>query len=88
LQNEKLNVRMTGCPNGCARPYQSDIGIVGRSGDKFSVFVGGRILGDRLNFMLRGCDGGRVPDPTRNIVRTATEQRFRGMSFSLFISQI
>jgi sulfite reductase (ferredoxin) len=53
LADEKLSVRMTGCPNGCARPYQSDIGIVGRSGDKFTVFVGGRILGDRLNFPLR-----------------------------------
>jgi len=54
LEGEKLNVRMTGCPNGCARPYQSDIGIVGRSGDKFTLYVGGRILGDRLNFTL--CD--------------------------------
>jgi len=53
LEDEKLSVRMTGCPNGCARPYQSDIGIVGRSGDKFMLFVGGRILGDRLNFTLR-----------------------------------
>jgi sulfite reductase (ferredoxin) len=53
LQDERLSVRMTGCPNGCARPYQSDIGIVGRSGEKFTVFVGGRVLGDRLNFMLR-----------------------------------
>jgi sulfite reductase (ferredoxin) len=53
LENETLNVRMTGCPNGCARPYQSDIGIVGRSGDKFTMFVGGRLLGDRLNFPLR-----------------------------------
>jgi sulfite reductase (ferredoxin) len=53
LADEKLTVRMTGCPNGCARPYQSDIGIVGRSGDKFTLFVGGRPLGDRLNFMLR-----------------------------------
>src|SRR5262249_10113335 len=47
-----LGVRMTGCPNGCARPYQSDIGIVGRSGDKYTVFVGGNVLGDRLNFAL------------------------------------
>jgi sulfite reductase (ferredoxin) len=53
LENEPLNVRMTGCPNGCARPYQSDIGLVGRSGDKFTLYVGGRILGDRLNFALR-----------------------------------
>ena len=43
---------MTGCPNGCARPYQSDIGIVGRSGDKFTLYVGGHLLGHRLNFML------------------------------------
>jgi sulfite reductase (ferredoxin) len=53
LGDEKLSVRMTGCPNGCARPYQSDIGIVGRSGDKYTVFVGGHILGTRLNFILR-----------------------------------
>ena len=44
---------MTGCPNGCARPYQSDIGIVGRSGDKYTLFVGGHYLGHRLNFELR-----------------------------------
>jgi sulfite reductase (ferredoxin) len=53
LEDEKLSVRMTGCPNGCARPYQSDIGLVGRSGDKYSVFVGGTVLGNRLNFLLR-----------------------------------
>src|SRR5262249_18586279 len=33
--------------------YQSDIGLVGRSGDKYTVFIGGNILGTRLNFMLR-----------------------------------
>jgi sulfite reductase (ferredoxin) len=53
LGDEKLSVRMTGCPNGCARPYQSDIGIVGRSGDKYTLFVGGQILGNRLNFQLK-----------------------------------
>jgi sulfite reductase (ferredoxin) len=53
LEHEPLSVRMTGCPNGCARPYQSDIGIVGRSGDKFTLFVGGHVLGHRLNFMLK-----------------------------------
>jgi sulfite reductase (ferredoxin) len=52
LDKEELSVRMTGCPNGCARPYQSDIGIVGRSGDKYTLFVGGHVLGHRLNFEL------------------------------------
>jgi sulfite reductase (ferredoxin) len=53
LADEKISVRMTGCPNGCARPYQSDIGIVGRSGDKYTLYVGGHVFGHRLNFVLK-----------------------------------
>jgi sulfite reductase (ferredoxin) len=53
LGEEKLSVRMTGCPNGCVRPYQSDIGLVGRSGDKYTLFVGGHVMGHRLNFQLK-----------------------------------
>jgi sulfite reductase (ferredoxin) len=64
LEHEKISVRMTGCPNGCARPYQSDIGLVGRSGDKYSLFVGGNVRGDRLNFMLKDLV------PMRDIVPT------------------
>ncbi|MEX0866911.1 MAG: NADPH-dependent assimilatory sulfite reductase hemoprotein subunit, partial [Pirellulales bacterium] len=50
LQDEVFTVRMTGCPNGCARPYNSDVGLVGRTLDKYTIFLGGRVLGDRLNF--------------------------------------
>jgi sulfite reductase (ferredoxin) len=53
LEKEVLGVRMTGCPNGCVRPYQSEIGIVGRSGDKYTLFVGGHYLGHRLSFVLK-----------------------------------
>jgi sulfite reductase (ferredoxin) len=53
LERDTLSARMTGCPNGCVRPYQSDIGIVGRSGDKYMLFVGGHVRGDRLNFELK-----------------------------------
>ncbi|HKI34084.1 MAG TPA: NADPH-dependent assimilatory sulfite reductase hemoprotein subunit [Gemmataceae bacterium] len=53
LGDEKISVRMTGCPNGCVRPYQSDVGLVGRSGDKYTLFVGGHVLGHRLNFLLK-----------------------------------
>jgi sulfite reductase (ferredoxin) len=53
LAGEPITVRMTGCPNGCARPYQSEVGTVGRSGDKYLLFVGGHRLGTRLNFPLR-----------------------------------
>jgi sulfite reductase (ferredoxin) len=49
LTDEKFTVRMTGCPNGCARPYNSDIGIVGKAKEKYTILLGGRLLGDRLN---------------------------------------
>ena len=59
LDGERFTVRMTGCPNGCARPYNCDIGLVGRSASKnpdgtpgpgtYTVFLGGRTEGDRLN---------------------------------------
>lgn len=53
LSEERFTVRMTGCPNGCARPYNSDIGLVGRAKDQYTVFLGGRLLGNRLNFMYK-----------------------------------
>jgi sulfite reductase (ferredoxin) len=53
LSSERFTIRMTGCPNGCARPYNCDIGLVGRARGQYSVFVGGRLLGDRLNFLYK-----------------------------------
>ncbi len=59
LGEDRFTVRMTGCPNGCARPYNADIGLVGRSATRnedgtpgpgtYTVFLGGRTVGDRLN---------------------------------------
>jgi len=49
LSNEPLSVRMTGCPNGCARPYMGDIGIVGRTKDVYNIYIGGDMLNTRLN---------------------------------------
>ncbi|MBL6714030.1 MAG: NADPH-dependent assimilatory sulfite reductase hemoprotein subunit [Pirellulales bacterium] len=49
LSEDAFTVRMTGCPNACARPYNSDIGLVGRTKGKYTIFLGGRLLGDRLN---------------------------------------
>jgi len=44
---------MTGCPNGCARPYTPIIGLVGRSVGKYTVFLGGNPEGTRLAFSYR-----------------------------------
>jgi len=53
LANEKFTLRMTGCPNGCVRPYNCDLGLVGKTDGKYTLYVGGRLLGDRLNFLYR-----------------------------------
>ena len=53
LSQEVFTVRMTGCPNGCARPYNSDIGLVGKAQAKYTVLLGGRLLGDRLNTIYK-----------------------------------
>jgi sulfite reductase (ferredoxin) len=53
LDKELFTVRMTGCPNGCARPYNADIGLVGKAKGKYTVYVGGARLGTRLAFIYK-----------------------------------
>ena len=49
MDREEIIVRMTGCPNGCARPYMAELGFVGRAPRKYNVYVGGNESGTRLN---------------------------------------
>ncbi|MFN9720148.1 MAG: NADPH-dependent assimilatory sulfite reductase hemoprotein subunit [Planctomycetota bacterium] len=53
LQSDKIAVHMTGCPNGCARPYTPDIGLVGKAVGKYTVFLGGNPEGTRLGFIYK-----------------------------------
>jgi sulfite reductase beta subunit-like hemoprotein len=48
IADTQLTIRMTGCPNGCARPYTADIALVGRRPGIYHLFVGGRLAGDRM----------------------------------------
>lgn len=49
LQNDPISIRMTGCPNGCGRPYLAEIGLVGTSYGHYNLHLGGDRLGLRLN---------------------------------------
>ncbi len=49
LSGEDITIRMTGCPNGCARPYLADIGLVGKAPGRYNLFLGGGEAGQRLN---------------------------------------
>lgn len=53
LGEERMAVRITGCPNGCTRPYAGDIGVVGRTPGHYALFVGGDFEGTRLNWKVR-----------------------------------
>lgn len=52
LAEERITVHMTGCPNGCARPYTPDIGLVGKARGKYTVYLGGNAQGTRLGFIF------------------------------------
>ncbi len=79
LEKERFTVRMTGCPNGCARPYNSDIGLVGKAAGRYTVFVGGRLLGDRFELHLQGHGAsrrGRVDHrPAARVFQAGTRRR-------------
>ncbi len=49
LEQQAVTLRMTGCPNGCARPYISEIGLVGKAPGRYNLYVGGSAGGQRLS---------------------------------------
>ena len=52
LLDQAITIRMTGCPNGCARPYLAEIGLVGKAPGRFNLHMGAAFDGTRLNRML------------------------------------
>jgi sulfite reductase (NADPH) hemoprotein beta-component len=53
LRDDAIVIRMTGCPNGCARPYLGEIGLVGRAPGKYNLYLGAAFDGSRLNKLYR-----------------------------------
>jgi len=53
LKQEELIIRMTGCPNGCARPFMAEIGFVGKAPNKYQVYLGGNEASTRLNRLYK-----------------------------------
>jgi sulfite reductase (NADPH) hemoprotein beta-component len=53
LRDDEIVIRMTGCPNGCARPYLAEIGLVGRMPGIYHLYLGAAFNGTRLNKLFR-----------------------------------
>ncbi|HTX59464.1 MAG TPA: NADPH-dependent assimilatory sulfite reductase hemoprotein subunit [Verrucomicrobiae bacterium] len=88
LGGEEIAVRMTGCPNGCARPRTSEIGIVGRSLGIYDVFVGGDAAGRRLNEVLaRGVPQNELIGVLRPLLQRWKVERLPGEAFGDFAAR-
>jgi sulfite reductase (ferredoxin) len=64
LGDEPIAIRMTGCPNGCARPFTAELAFVGRTLDKYNIYLGGNAEGTRLTEIYAEAI------PTRDLVAT------------------
>ena len=53
LGQDDILLRITGCPNGCARPYMAEIGLVGKAPGRYNLMLGGSLTGIRLNALYR-----------------------------------
>lgn len=53
LCNEEITIRMTGCPNGCARPALGEIAFIGKAPGKYNMYLGAAFDGSRLSKMYR-----------------------------------
>ena len=89
LGNEPLSIRMTGCPNGCARPYMGDIGLVGRTKDIYNVYVGGDMLNTRLNTLYAASVHIRdVVATVRPLLALWRDERIPGEAFGDFCYRV
>ncbi len=83
ISEEPILIRMTGCPNGCARPYNADISFVGRAPGKYALYVGGSITGERLvGLQQKSVTLGEIPDRVRDLLEEFVRERFEGETFS------
>ena len=83
LDQEPILIRMTGCPNGCARPYNADFAFVGRAPRKYAMYVGGSHRGDRLaGLHTKSLSFDEIPAAMRDILAAFAKNRAPGESFT------
>ena len=89
MADEKFIFRMTGCPNGCARPYNADIGLVGKSKGKYTLFLGGNRIGTRLAFIYKDqVPAEEVIQEVEQVLRHFKDHRDGDESFGDFCNRL
>ncbi|MBT8035979.1 MAG: NADPH-dependent assimilatory sulfite reductase hemoprotein subunit [Verrucomicrobiae bacterium] len=86
LRHDAITIRMTGCPNGCGRPFIAEIGFVGKAPGKYNVYLGGGFYGQRLNKLYReSVPGGEIKALLAPIIEDYAKQRHDGERFGDFV---
>jgi len=86
LRHDAITIRMTGCPNGCARPYISEIGLVGRGPDSYNLYLGAGFCGDRLSKLYKAAvSGAEVKEILRPIFNDYARNRKDNEKFGDFV---
>jgi sulfite reductase (NADPH) hemoprotein beta-component len=80
---------MSGCPNGCSRPYLGEIALVGKSPGKYNLYLGASASGDRLNALYReSVDEAAILGALRPLLTRYGAERRAGESFGDFVVRI
>lgn len=86
LSTEEITIRMTGCPNGCARSRLGEIGFIGRTIGKYNLYLGASHNGDRLNTLYKEMlSESDIIETLEPIIRDFSQQRTPGEHFGDFV---
>ncbi len=86
LTNDDIIIRMTGCPNGCARPYLAEVALVGVSAGRYNLHIGGDVSGFRLNKVYReNVDEDGIIKSLRPLFKLYAQSRQQNESFGDFV---
>ncbi len=89
LQDRRISLRITGCPNGCARSYSGDIGLVGRIPGHYAIYVGGDFDGQSLSFrLLERVPEGRLGEKFAPLFAAWADQGGDGEGFGEFCTRL
>ena len=89
LADERISFRMSGCPNGCSRPYLGDVGFVGTTLGKYDVMLGGDFDGTRLNRVFAAnVPIAGIPDLLRPLFVTFRSERQPGEGFGNWTDRV
>ncbi len=86
LFKEEIVIRMTGCPNGCGRPYLAEIGFVGKSEGHYNLYLGGNFTGSRLNTLYKETiTESEILETLEPIIADFAQNRTEGEKFGDFV---